>query len=198
MDAVTSGYFPNQKTLFPLLHLLVKQINKIVQQKCQKSIFYLHLQNNHYSSLDAAQWVAELQCEPECIIRNIIDNTFYNKNVVVSNPRNPLASRVWRINPTDFRDFSASRRVWQSRGESRGWGCWEYLIDFINGSPSLCSSLDFKQHISRTATNHSGGFMNRACRWLGSKPATILDGRECNVCDPRWHLMLTVGQGWDC
>ena len=55
--------------------------------------------------------------------------------------------------------------------------------------------FNFKQHISRTATNHSGGFMNRACRWLGSKPATILDGRECNVCDPRWHLMLTVGQG---
>ena len=50
---------------------------------------FCHLRYNDYLPLDAAQWVAEVQCEPECIIRNIIDNTFYNKNVVVSNPEQP-------------------------------------------------------------------------------------------------------------
>ena len=69
--------------------------------------FFCHLRYNDYLPLDAAQWVAEVQCEPECIIRNIIDNTFYNKNVVVSNPEQP-ARFIAGINPTDFRDFSTS------------------------------------------------------------------------------------------
>ena len=96
--------FPTKKHYFLILQLLVKQINKNVQQKCQKSIFFYHLRYNDYLPLDAAQWVAEVQCEPECIIRNIIDNTFYNKNVVVSNPL--TARSLYREDKSDrFQGF---------------------------------------------------------------------------------------------
>ena len=137
-----------------------------------------------------AQWVAEDQCEPECIIRNIIDNTFYNKNVVVSNPHNPLLAR---INPTDFRDFFASCLT-HSRWEPRLAA--ENIWWTSSTAQSLHSSLDFK-YISGLIHNCclSGGFMNRACRWRGAWTSKRQSGMaECNVCDSWWHLMLTVGQ----
>ena len=150
-------------TLISLLRVSSHKILKITPNPH----IWIPLCHSHWICPRDAQWVAEDQCEPECIIRNLIDNTFYKKNVVVSNPHNPLLAR---INPTDFRDFFAScltHSRWEPRlaAENIWW----------TSSPAQSlqhSSLDFK-YISGLIPSCclSGGFMNRACRcWDRGRP----------------------------